>query len=53
MTAKEIIESIKALVMFNNITDDELRQIMDTCECEIVNRMAARACCTEPVYEYD
>lgn len=48
MTIKEIIESIKSRVMFNEITDDELRQIMDTCECEIINRMAARACGTEP-----
>ena len=48
MTTQEIIESIKSRVMFNTITDDELRQIMDTCECEIVNRMAAYACCTEP-----
>lgn len=44
MTTKEIIELIKARVMFNEITDDELWQIMDICECGIINRMAARAC---------
>ena len=40
MSNQELIEILKSKIMLNEISNDELRQIMDICEVEIVNSMA-------------
>lgn len=40
MTNQELIQIIQSKIMLNEISDDVLRQIMDICEVELVNRMA-------------
>ena len=41
MSVSELIEILRAKIMCNEVTHEELSRIMDICECEIVNRMAA------------
>lgn len=48
METNEIIQAIRDKLMFGGISTEQLRQIMDICEEEIINRMAAAT-----VYDYD
>lgn len=46
MTTKELLEALNNKIINGELSSDDLRHIMDVCECEIFNLMAT-------VYEYD
>jgi hypothetical protein len=43
MTNQELLEILKSKIMLNEMSTEELTLLMDICECDIINRMAAAA----------